>query len=54
MAGTAHTKAAQAMDDDKDVTTRPSCGCMIRAVLPLVILLIFFVVVILRAVVAAS
>jgi len=41
------------MGDGKDRPARPSCGCMLLAVLPLAILLIFFIVVILRAVATA-
>jgi hypothetical protein len=42
------------MNGDKTPRARPSCGCMILAVLPLVILLLFFILVILRAVAAAT
>ena len=38
------------MNEEAEKARRPSCGCMLLAVLPLAILLIFFILVILRAV----
>jgi hypothetical protein len=41
------------MSEDEGPRKRPSCGCMLLAVLPLAILLIFFIVVVLRTVARA-